>query len=56
MFGIIVLWILSERSDKELHPYLYQLLDWILDMNWPGAFCIWERLKNTEIWNGLIMF
>ena len=38
--------ILSERSDKELHPYLYQLLDWILDMNWPGAFCIWERLKE----------
>ena len=38
--------ILAERSDKELHPYLYQLFDWILDMNWPGAFCIWERLKE----------
>ena len=38
--------ILSERSDEELRPYLSDLLEWILDRNWPGASCIWGRLKQ----------
>ena len=38
--------ILSQRSDLELQPYLHELLEWISDMNWPGAECILERLKN----------
>ena len=40
--------ILSERSDKELIPYLSSLMEWLRDMNWPGAFCILERLKRYE--------
>lgn len=36
--------ILAKRPDSDLEPYLYQLFEWLLDMNWPGAFCIWKRL------------
>lgn len=40
--------ILSERSDQELSPYLIPLLKWLQDMNWPGAFCILDRLKKYK--------
>lgn len=40
--------ILSERSDEELQPYVGQMLNWLLDMNWPGAMCVFERLKNYK--------
>lgn len=40
--------ILSQRSDEELSPYLIQLLEWLQDMNWPGAFCILSRMKRYE--------
>ena len=44
--------IISEKSDEELHTYLYKMFDWILDLNWPGAYCIFERLKryNDNDW------
>ena len=32
--------ILSARSNEELSPYLTELMMWLQDMNWPGAFCI----------------
>lgn len=38
--------ILAERSDPELKPHLDDLLEWLQDMNWPGAFCIFDRLKK----------
>lgn len=38
--------ILSERSDAELSPYLVDLMRWLQDMNWLGAFCILERLRR----------
>lgn len=38
--------ILSKRTDEELSPYLVELLDWLQDLNWPGAFCILERLQK----------
>ena len=38
--------ILSARPDEELSLYLTELLKWLRDMNWPGAFCILERLKR----------
>lgn len=40
--------ILAERDDDELATYLYELLNWIMDMNWPGAFMIYDRLKNFK--------
>lgn len=38
--------ILSARSNEELAPYLIELMEWLQDMNWPGAFCILNRLKE----------
>lgn len=40
--------ILAERDDKELEPHLIELLEWLQDMNWPGAFCILDRLQKYE--------
>lgn len=38
--------ILSKRTDDELSPYLVELLEWLQDLNWPGAFCILDRLQK----------
>ena len=38
--------VLAKRDDSELEPHLIELLEWLQDMNWPGAFCILERLEN----------
>ena len=46
--------IISERSDNELKSYLTDMMEWLQDMNWPGAFCILERVKKYE-GRGLLM-
>lgn len=38
--------IIAEKSDENLRPYLVELLEWLQDMNWPGAFCILNRLQK----------
>ncbi len=38
--------ILSMRTNEELSPYLIELMEWLQDMNWPGAFCILDILKK----------
>ena len=38
--------VLYEKSDVELEPYLDELLEWLQDLNWPGATTIVERLKK----------
>lgn len=40
--------ILAEKTDSELRPYLWELFEWLADLNWPGTFCIWDRLKQFE--------
>ena len=40
--------ILSARSNEELSPYMIELMGWLQDMNWPGAFCIFDRLKEMK--------
>lgn len=37
--------VLYEKSDVELESYLDELLEWLQDLNWPGAMTIAERLK-----------
>ncbi len=37
--------IISQKSDDELSPYLSTLLEWLEDLNWPGALIILDRLK-----------
>ena len=46
--------IISERSDEEIKPHLPEVLEWLQDMNWPGAFCILNRLKNYSDKNSII--
>jgi len=38
--------IISEKDDEKLKPHLTELLEWLQDMNWPGAFCILNRLQK----------
>lgn len=38
--------ILSSKKDDELEPYLGDLLEWLQDINWPGAMKIAKRLKT----------
>ena len=38
--------IIAEKSDEDLKPYLGELLEWLQDMNWMGAFCILGRLRK----------
>lgn len=37
---------LAMRSDSELEKHLIPLLEWLQDMNWPGAEIIAERLNS----------
>lgn len=38
--------IISEKRDEIIKPHLVKLLEWLQDMNWPGSFCVLDRLKN----------
>ena len=38
--------IITEKSDENLKPHLVELLEWLQDLNWPGAFCIQNRLQR----------
>ena len=36
------------KSDEDLEDYLYELLEWLQDMNWPGADIIFNRLSQIS--------
>lgn len=36
---------MADKSDEVLAPYLIPLFEWLQDMNWPGAYRIYDRLK-----------
>ena len=38
--------VVAMRSDKELEPFMFLLLEWIQDLNWPGAMIIHDRLSQ----------
>ena len=38
--------VIAMRSDNELEPYIFMLLEWIQDLNWPGALTIYDRLSQ----------
>lgn len=40
--------ILCSKTDKELIPYIEGLLNWLQDMNWPGAWEILGRLQKIS--------
>lgn len=41
-------YILSEKTDQELEPYLEGMVEWIQDLNWPGALTVAERLQIMD--------
>lgn len=41
--------IISEKTDEELGLYLYEMFDWLQDINWPGADRILKRLISMPI-------
>lgn len=49
--------IIADKSDEKLKPHLVQLLEWLQDMNWPGAFRIQDRLQkyadNNSIYSAI---
>ena len=40
--------IVCSKSDELLCPYAYRLLEWIQDLNWPGALAVLDRLKCVQ--------
>ncbi len=40
--------VLADKSDAELCPYLPNLLEWLQDLNWPGAQLIYDRLTELS--------
>ena len=38
----------AEKDDIFIKPYSIRLLEWLQDMNWPGAFCIFYRLREYK--------
>ena len=38
--------VIVMRSDEDLQPFIFQLLQWIADPNWPGALLIYNRLAQ----------
>ena len=40
--------IISQKTDEELFPYLIKLFEWIQDLNWPGAYLIYDRLFSIQ--------
>ena len=40
--------VVAMRSDEELVPFMFLLLEWIQDLNWPGALIIYNRLTQIS--------
>ena len=40
--------VICEKTDRELNSYKYEMLEWLQDLNWPGAFLIMERLEKMN--------
>ena len=40
--------VICEKTDKELDTYICEMLKWLRDLNWPGAFLVMERLEKMD--------
>ncbi len=38
--------VIALKTNEEIKPYLSLLFEWLQDMNWPGAWTIFERLSK----------
>ena len=39
--------VLAEKSDEKLRIYYIDLMKWLKDLNWPGAYVIYDRLTRV---------
>lgn len=39
--------IVSASDNKTIEPFLFELLEWVQDTNWPGAMTIYNRLLSV---------
>lgn len=37
--------VICQKTDQELRHYLILMFEWLQDMNWPGFFIIYDRIK-----------
>jgi len=47
--------ILCEKTDDELEPYIIPLLEWLQDLNWPGALSILRRLSSFSDHKSMVL-
>ncbi len=40
--------LLAKQENSKLEPYIFELLEWLQDANWPGFSIILERLKKCD--------
>lgn len=48
--------VLMRKSDEELERYFIMLFEWLKDMNWPGAYLIYDRLLCASTENFLFAY
>lgn len=41
--------IIAQKSDNELELYIFLLLEWLQDANWPGFDIIYNRIKIMPV-------
>lgn len=41
--------VLANKNNETLQPYLFELFEWLQDMNWPGAELIYNRLLRVDL-------
>lgn len=46
--------IVCSKTDAQLNPHAYRLLEWIQDLNWPGAWAVLDRLKCVQAGTGFL--
>ena len=41
--------IIEQKTDEILEPYMFLLLDWLQDENWPGFDIIFNRIQSMPV-------
>lgn len=41
--------IIVQKTDEMLEPYIFLLLEWLQDANWPGFDIIFNRIKSMPV-------
>lgn len=47
--------VIASKSDEKIQLYFYELFEWLKDMNWPGAYIIYDRLLRVSKKNEILV-